>query len=71
MKLKHVILNALLTLMFVNAQAQESNRVADTLQESGKIYAVIAIVLVILSGIFIFLFRLEKQVQKLEEELKK
>jgi predicted histidine transporter YuiF (NhaC family) len=71
MKLKHVILNALLTLLFINVQAQESNRVADTLQEGGKMYAVIAIVLVILAGIFIFLFRIEKQVQKLEEELKK
>lgn len=71
MKLKHVILNTFLVLFFLNVQAQDSNSVANTLQEGGKMYAVIAVALVILSGLFVFLFRIEKQVQKLEEELKK
>jgi hypothetical protein len=55
----------------MQAQAQDSNSVADTLMEGGKMYAVIAVALVILSGLFVFLFRIEKQVQKLEDELKK
>lgn len=71
MKIKAVILNAVLAMMFIQAHAQDSNSVAATLQDDGKLNAVIAIVLVILVGIFVFLFRIEKQVQKLEDELKK
>jgi hypothetical protein len=71
MKIKTVILNTVLVCLFFNLQAQDSSGVVNTLQEGGKLYAVIAIVLVILSGIFVFLFRIERQVQKIEEELKK
>ena len=71
MKIKAVILNAVLAFVFISAQAQDSSSVAATLQDDGKMNAVVAIVLVILIGLFVFLFRIEKQVQKLEEELKK
>ncbi|MHA8066061.1 CcmD family protein [Aquirufa sp. ROCK2-A2] len=52
------------------AQAQEVE-MADQFRQDGKIYVVIAVVAVILSGIFIYLFRLDAKISKLEKQLKK
>ena len=37
---------------------------------SGKIFVVVAVLSVILVGIFLFLFNIDKKVKKLEEKLK-
>ena len=44
---------------------------ADTFRENGKIYIVVAVVLIVLLGIFAYLFMLEKKLAKVEKELKK
>jgi ABC-type amino acid transport system permease subunit len=41
---------------------------ADNFRGEGKIYVVVAVVLTILIGIFIYLFRLEKKIKKYEDE---
>ncbi|WP_018626446.1 CcmD family protein [Niabella aurantiaca] len=42
---------------------------ADSLMRSnGRIYVVIAVLLVILLGIFLYLFRVERKLKKLEKE---
>ncbi|WP_258102701.1 CcmD family protein [Marinoscillum sp. MHG1-6] len=43
---------------------------ADTFRSDGKIYVVIAIILIILLGMFFYLFRLDKKIGQIEEELK-
>ncbi len=43
----------------------------EQLMQQGKIYAVIAIVGVILLGVFAFLFYLERRLRNLEQEIKK
>lgn len=43
---------------------------ADTFRSEGKIYVVIAVILIILFGMFFYLFRLDKKATKLEKELK-
>lgn len=59
----------LLTLLFLVplstfAQAPEM----DTLMtKDGKIYVVVAVLVVILLGIFLFLFRMERRLKKLEK----
>jgi divalent metal cation (Fe/Co/Zn/Cd) transporter len=40
---------------------------ADAMRSNGKIYVVVAAVLIILSGLFIYLYRLERKIKKLEE----
>jgi CcmD family protein len=40
---------------------------ADGLRSSGKIYVVVAVLLTVLSGIFIYLFRLDRKISKLEK----
>lgn len=44
---------------------------ADAFRADGKIYVVIAVILVILLGLFTFLFKLDAKVSKLENRLKK
>lgn len=44
---------------------------ADAFREDGKIYVVIAVILVILIGLFTFLFRMDSKISKLENRLKK
>ncbi len=43
---------------------------ADTFRSEGKIYVVLAIVLIILFGLFGYLLRFDKKIKKLEEEIK-
>lgn len=43
---------------------------ADSFRSEGKIYVVLAVVLIILGGLFAYLFRLESKLKKLEKEQK-
>lgn len=42
---------------------------ADALRNSGKIYVVVLVVTVILTGLILYLVRLDKKVSKLEKEV--
>ncbi len=57
---------ALLNVLF---WLQESSQIemADKFREEGKIYVVLAIVLLILTGLFIYLIRISKRVSNLEK----
>lgn len=44
---------------------------ADKMREEGKIYVVVAVLLVILIGLFTFLFRLDSKLNKLKNRLDK
>ena len=58
------------TLSFT-ASAQVSDiEMADQLRAYGKIYVVIAVVSVVLIGLFAYLFRLERKVTELEKRSK-
>ncbi len=48
-----------------NAQVQ----MADDFRGEGKIYVVIAVVLVVLLGFFVVLFRLDRKAKSLEKEI--
>ena len=48
--------------------AQEQVEMADGMRSEGKIYVVVAIMLVILIGLFAYLFMLDRKVTKLESE---
>ncbi len=64
---------AILILLFVSVSkmlnAQTAN-VADQLVENSKLNAVIVVAAIILLGIFIFLFSLDKKIKKLEQDVK-
>lgn len=47
----------------------EAIEMADALRASGKIYVVVLVVTVILTGLIVYLIRLDKKVSKLEKEV--
>jgi CcmD family protein len=53
----------------MTAQAQEVE-MADKFREEGKIYVVISVFAVILIGLFVYVFLLDKKIGQLEEENK-
>jgi hypothetical protein len=47
--------------------SSEPVQMADSLRSSGKIYVVVAVLLTVLSVLFIYLFRLDRNISKLEK----
>ena len=70
MKPFRIIFLFLITLLPLSAFSQ-SVEMADKFREEGKIYVVVTIALIILSGIFIYLFMLDRKVKNVEDQLKK
>jgi len=51
------------------ALAQAPVEMADGMRAEGKIYVVVAIILMVLIGLFTYLFLLDRKVKKLEDKL--
>ena len=64
-----LVLFALPTLAQTAATA-DTPEMADALRQSGKIYVVVLVVLIILSGLLLYLIRLDRKVGRLERELR-
>lgn len=59
-----------LTFAFVTAFAQsDETQMADVMRSNGKIYVVVVTILIVLAGLFIYLFVIEKKVKKLEQKI--
>jgi uncharacterized protein HemX len=63
------LLALLFTLVPILLNAQEEIPMADTMRSEGKIYVLVAIVLVILIGLVGYLFMLDKKVSRVEKDL--
>jgi CcmD family protein len=48
----------------------EKVQMADGMRSSGKIYVVVAVVLIILAGLIVYLVQLDRKLRKLEKELR-
>ena len=68
--MKKSILLILLLISFVTAFAQnpQSVEMADTFRSSGKIYVVIATIVIIFIGLAIYLFSIDRRLKKIEKE---
>ena len=53
------------------ATGTEAPEMADGLRQSGKIYVVVAAVVIIVAGLLFYLISLDRKVSKLEQEIKK
>ncbi|HEX8328464.1 MAG TPA: CcmD family protein [Hymenobacter sp.] len=53
------------------AQAATEPEMADNLRANGKIYVVVAVVVVIVAGLLAYLIMLDRKVSRLEQEIKK
>ena len=48
--------------------AGESSEMADVMRANGKIYVVVAVIVTIFIGLFLYLIRLDRKITKLERE---
>ena len=58
------------SLAFAQAPAA-APEMADGLRASGKIYVVVAVVVIIITGLLVYLISLDRKVSRLEQEIKK
>ncbi|HEX6191625.1 MAG TPA: CcmD family protein [Chitinophagaceae bacterium] len=59
----------LLMMMSMNMSAQEKVvEMADTMRSNGRIYVVVAVILTILIGLILYLWRIDRKISKLEKE---
>lgn len=56
---------------FAQETTPQKSGIDQVLESSGKVYVVVAVVVVILIALFIYLFRLDKKISKLEKEQQK
>ena len=65
------ILLTLVALLVVNPGFAQEVEIADTMRANGKIYVVVGIIVIILVGLMVYLFTIDKKISKLEKELDK
>ena len=66
---KKIIVVFALLMMSMNLVAQEKEvEMADAMRSSGRIYVVIAVMLTILLGLILYLWRLDRKIGKLEKD---
>ena len=68
-KLISSLLGLVLMALSLSANAQSEVPMADGLRAEGKIYVVVAIILIVLAGLIVYLFLMDRKVKKLEDLL--
>ncbi len=68
--MRKILLSALLLLSYISVFAQDPKSVemADELRSSGKIYVVIATIVIIFIGLAIYLFSIDRRLKKIEKD---
>lgn len=69
-RLKQITATLVLICSRGSAWAQDVE-MADTLRAEGKIYVIVGIILIVLAGLFLYLFLLDRKVSRIEKELNK
>ncbi len=69
-KLNRLLALSLFLLLNTNLMSQDAE-MADTMRSNGKIYVLVAIILVIFAGLIAFLVITDRKVSKLEKRLEK
>lgn len=65
------IVLTLIALLIANVGFSQNVEMADTMRSNGKIYVVVGIILIILIGLILYLFSMDRKLSKLEKELDK
>jgi len=64
---------SLILAAFVHAQdslQKEKPQMAGLMRSNGKIYVVVAVVVIILAGLFVYLIKLDRRINRLEKKIK-
>jgi hypothetical protein len=70
MKIKNQLLTGLAVFMAFAAQGQPKVEMADAMRSEGKIYVVIGIILIVLTGLITYLVLMDRKVARLERQLR-
>lgn len=65
-----LLLMLLATVLQATAQTATSPEMADALRQSGKIYVVVGVILVVVLGLIAYLISLDRKVSRLEKEIR-
>ena len=68
-KMFKLSLTTILALLHFSVLAQQEVEMADTLRSEGKIYVVVAIMLVIFVGLIGYLFLMDRKITRLEKKI--
>ncbi len=66
--MKKIMLLFTLLMTTLLSFGQEKVEMADTMRSNGRIYVVVAVVVTILSGLILYVVRLDRKITKLEKE---
>jgi len=69
-KMKYLLMCFPMVMFFFITKAQDKVEMADTMRSNGRIYVVVAVVLLILIGLFLYLLRLDRKISRMEKENK-
>lgn len=58
-------------MLYASSLSAQQAEMADTMRSEGKIYVVVAIMLVIFTGLTLFLFRMDRKIRRMEEKTSK
>ena len=67
-KMLSLLFTALCLTALLHAQDEERADMADTMRSNGRIYVVVAVVVVILVGLILYLVRLDRKISRIERE---
>ncbi|MBW7890014.1 MAG: CcmD family protein [Chitinophagaceae bacterium] len=68
--LKKALLSFLFVIALLYVNAQDEVEMADKLRSNGKIYVVVAVLVILFIGLFAFLISIDRKVSRLEKENK-
>lgn len=66
--MKKIMLLFTLLITTLISFSQEKVEMADSMRSNGRIYVVVAVVVTILSGLILYVARLDRKISKLEKE---
>ena len=67
-KIKSLFFLLCMSLISLAGMAQGDTGFGETMRSNGRIYVVVAVLVTILIGIFLYLFRLERKISKAEKD---
>jgi CcmD family protein len=67
--IKKYLMMVFVTLMTLTSQAQSDVEMADVMRSEGKIYVVVGVILIVLIGLFVYLFTMDRKVKNLEDRI--